>query len=322
MNIPLVSVVIPTHNRPQFLPRAVNSALASAPDGAVEVIVVPNGSDASWKKSLTPWVNDARVRVSPIATAHANIARNHGMALATAEYIRFLDDDDYLLSETSIQQLEHLAQQRGDLSFANIEVRNSAGEITTRAYDADSDDFVACTLARIPCTVPLRLLYRRQFLYGLRWCDEVERRQDVYWAYDICERSEPTAVFFNKAVGVWVWHDDAHISFRRHKSSAVHDKTARLLALIKSLQQQGRMNECRDRAAAGALWQCVHQGLVYNLGYWRRVAAFARRLSPQSNPGTPIYDNIIVSRLNPLMIELTLVPIRRIRLWLGHEYKL
>ncbi len=101
---PLVSIIIPTHNRPHFLPRAVDSALAGMPAGEVEVIVVPNGPDESWKQSLLPYKHNSSVRVIPITAANANIARNTGLAAANGEFVRFLDDDDYLIPEGAVKQ--------------------------------------------------------------------------------------------------------------------------------------------------------------------------------------------------------------------------
>lgn len=42
---PLISAVIPTANRPRYLPRAVDSALAGMNPGDVEVLVIPNRSE-------------------------------------------------------------------------------------------------------------------------------------------------------------------------------------------------------------------------------------------------------------------------------------
>ena len=103
MAIPLVSVAILPHRRPHLLPRAVASALQSGPQSDTEVIVVPNGRDDSWKKSLLKWEHDPCVRVYPIAEAQGNRARNHGLALATGKYVRFLDYDDYLLHAAAEQ---------------------------------------------------------------------------------------------------------------------------------------------------------------------------------------------------------------------------
>lgn len=49
--IPLISAIIPTANWPHDLPRALESALTVMPPGEVEVIVVPNDLDESWRGS-------------------------------------------------------------------------------------------------------------------------------------------------------------------------------------------------------------------------------------------------------------------------------
>src|SRR3546814_8013731 len=59
---PLLSVIIPTYKRPQYLPRAINSAVQAAPDGDVEVIVVPNGPDDSWKNVAKKYQSEPRVQ--------------------------------------------------------------------------------------------------------------------------------------------------------------------------------------------------------------------------------------------------------------------
>src|SRR5690606_1617249 len=90
---PLLSVIIPTHARPQFLPRAIDSALDAAPGGSVEVIVVPNGQDSSWVQIARGFRHDARVRWLPISQSGVSSARNHGLQSANGIYARFLDDD-------------------------------------------------------------------------------------------------------------------------------------------------------------------------------------------------------------------------------------
>ena len=85
MTAPLLSVIIPTHNRPQYLPRAVESALQAAPNGNVEVIVVPNGGDETWKISLATLLKDKRIIVSPIEKGmlmrHVTVEMKHGKYL-------------------------------------------------------------------------------------------------------------------------------------------------------------------------------------------------------------------------------------------------
>ncbi|MFM8305242.1 MAG: glycosyltransferase family 2 protein [Actinomycetota bacterium] len=94
-DLPIVSVVITTHDRPELAQRALASALAQTrPD--VEVLVVDDGSDPPF----VPGVEDARVRV--IRHEHAGgvcRARNAGLAEAQGRFVTFLDDDDVLVPE-------------------------------------------------------------------------------------------------------------------------------------------------------------------------------------------------------------------------------
>ena len=88
--MPSVSVIIPTHDRPHLLPRAVKSALTAGTE--VEVVVVDDGSideTATVCKSLTG-IKYIRLEENQGVAG----ARNVGISSSSAEYISFLDDDD------------------------------------------------------------------------------------------------------------------------------------------------------------------------------------------------------------------------------------
>src|SRR3546814_19502695 len=88
---PLLSVIIPTYKRPQYLPRAINSAVQAAPDGDVEVIVVPNGPDDSWKNVAKKYQSEPRVQWHSIATEHAHVQRHDRKTPGRGKYIPILD---------------------------------------------------------------------------------------------------------------------------------------------------------------------------------------------------------------------------------------
>jgi hypothetical protein len=88
--MPRISVIIPTHNRPQLLPRAVASAFAAGSE--VEVVVVDDASideTAAVCKSL-PGIKYVRVENNQGVAG----ARNVGLLASTADYVALLDDDD------------------------------------------------------------------------------------------------------------------------------------------------------------------------------------------------------------------------------------
>ena len=90
---PVVTVVIPTFQRPELVLRAVRSVLAQT-FHAFEVVVVSDGPDPSLAPLLDS-LGDGRVRCVELA-AHggANAARNGGAEAARGRWVALLDDDD------------------------------------------------------------------------------------------------------------------------------------------------------------------------------------------------------------------------------------
>lgn len=90
---PLVSVVIPTRNRPQLLEQAIRSVLAQTHKN-LDVIVVDDASTEDMGVVISRF-NDARLRyVRHLVNKGGSAARNTGIRAAHGEYIAFLDDDD------------------------------------------------------------------------------------------------------------------------------------------------------------------------------------------------------------------------------------
>jgi glycosyltransferase involved in cell wall biosynthesis len=105
MSIPLLSVIIPTHNRPHLLPRAVQSALNQTFTD-LEVVVV---DDASTEPVQLP--EQPRLRVIRLDPGRGGAAaRNAGTEAAQGRWVTYLDDDDYLLPHMAEVSLGAIAQ--------------------------------------------------------------------------------------------------------------------------------------------------------------------------------------------------------------------
>jgi glycosyltransferase involved in cell wall biosynthesis len=103
-NNPLVSVVIPTFNRPNLLVRALKSAFMQTLD-AIEVIVVMDGPDEATLQILQT-IRDPRLQVRTLSQhGGAPDARNAGVSEARSRWIAFLDDDDEWLPQKLELQL-------------------------------------------------------------------------------------------------------------------------------------------------------------------------------------------------------------------------
>ncbi len=125
----LVSVIIPSLNRPQLVSQAVKSALAQTIK-SIEVIVVIDGPDQSTVDALK-LIIDPRLIVMELPT---NIgpagARNTGIKAATGTWIAFLDDDDQWLPLKLERQLEvaHRSVHGSPIVSSRFIARTSNGE--------------------------------------------------------------------------------------------------------------------------------------------------------------------------------------------------
>ena len=88
---PLVSVVIPTYNRAAFVVKAVESVLNQTFTD-YELIVVDDGSTDSTRALL----NEYRDKITYIGRRNSGVsaARNAGVAVASGQWLAFLDSDD------------------------------------------------------------------------------------------------------------------------------------------------------------------------------------------------------------------------------------
>ena len=99
-----VSVIIPTHSRPQLLPRAIESAFAAGTD--VEVVVVDDASTDETAAVCRGLRNITYVRLDQNHGVAG--ARNAGVLASSGEFIALLDDDDVRLPGTLHLQLARL----------------------------------------------------------------------------------------------------------------------------------------------------------------------------------------------------------------------
>jgi glycosyltransferase involved in cell wall biosynthesis len=132
--MPLVSVVIPTRNRVEFLPTALRSVLDQTFQD-FEIIVVDDAStDATpelrqeFHDSKIHWLRHDRPRGGAAA-------RNTGIAHSRGEYIAFLDDDDEWYPDKLARQMEVMLgseSQVGAVYTGYVIVDRTSGSVRGR----------------------------------------------------------------------------------------------------------------------------------------------------------------------------------------------
>lgn len=111
---PTVTAVVPTHDRPEMMRRAVASVVAQDYPGRIETIVVFDKADPD----LTLCTDDPRRPVTVVAndrTPGLAGARNTGILAARSDLVAFLDDDDWWESDKLTRQYRALAAEPGSV---------------------------------------------------------------------------------------------------------------------------------------------------------------------------------------------------------------
>jgi glycosyltransferase involved in cell wall biosynthesis len=106
LRMALTSIIIPTHDRPGLLPRAVESARRAGAE--VEIVVVDDGSIDETSAVCATFRNIVYVRLEKRHGVGG--ARAAGIAASSGTYISFLDDDDARLPGSIDRQLAILEE--------------------------------------------------------------------------------------------------------------------------------------------------------------------------------------------------------------------
>jgi GT2 family glycosyltransferase len=108
----LISVVIPTYERPVQLTHCLDSLINSDyPREKFEVIVVDDGSRMPIQPSLEDYRSQINLTVLRQENAGPASARNRGAAYAKGEFLVFIDDDCTLAPDYLTKLANHLAKQ-------------------------------------------------------------------------------------------------------------------------------------------------------------------------------------------------------------------
>jgi cellulose synthase/poly-beta-1,6-N-acetylglucosamine synthase-like glycosyltransferase/peptidoglycan/xylan/chitin deacetylase (PgdA/CDA1 family)/spore germination protein YaaH len=128
---PPVSVVIPAYREELVIVRTVESILAQRYDGAIQVIVVDDGSpDGTYAAAASAFSGDPRVTVLSKSNGGKSSALNHGIHHATNEIIVCLDADTQFELETIAALVAPLARPEVGAVAGNAKVGNRVNLVT------------------------------------------------------------------------------------------------------------------------------------------------------------------------------------------------
>lgn len=118
----LVSVIIPTYKRPDYLDRAINSVLTQTYKNIEIIVVDDNNPDTEGRRQteekMLQYSDNPKVHyIKHEHNKNGAAARNTGFKASKGEYIAFLDDDDIYLPKKIESQVEKMESLSSDWGF-------------------------------------------------------------------------------------------------------------------------------------------------------------------------------------------------------------
>ena len=183
-----VSAIITTHNRLEYLKKAIESVKKQTYDN-LEIIVV---DDASNDGTENYCINDKSIkyiRISKEESKGGNYARNIGIDNSNGEYIAFLDDDDEWYPEKITKQVDFLNQNADyGVVYCNrlFSINNGIYEYEDIINKSNCGDCSSKIFYNIIGTTSM-LLFRREILLKCRFDEKTKFWQEYDLMIRVCQ---------------------------------------------------------------------------------------------------------------------------------------
>ena len=168
--MPKVSAIIPVFNGERFIKDSIESILEQT-FNEVEIIVIDDGSTDRTKEFVQSFGQKVIYRRQ--ANAGADKAYNHGISLASGDYVAFLDHDDRWYPAKLEAQVKILTSHPEiGLTYSEVDCIDEDGAPIKRRTWAERrrirhdliGDAAAILKRRFPVSVPSAMMFRRDVL--------------------------------------------------------------------------------------------------------------------------------------------------------------
>lgn len=237
----LVSVIIPTYERPEYLAGAIETARGQTYEN-IEVVVVNDGSAEPYADEIVAEYPKSVTCVRHEENKGLSAARNTGIRNASGEYVAFLDDDDRWHETKIARQVSAL---EGDETVGLVTCLVAAitpdRELVRCETSAPSGDCSETMLVANQIGTPSRVLVRQDCFDNVETFDEsLPTKQDWDFYLRLCQEWNVAAVA-------------DHLCFRTiHESMSSSPESARR-------DNQAILNK--------------HEDLLRSKGYWEQAQA-------------------------------------------------
>ena len=212
---PIVSVIIPVYNAHNFLSRCLSSLVKQSLSN-IEVIVVDDGSSDDSVKIVKEYMkNDNRIRLIEQKNSGPAYARHEGVLKAKADYIMFVDADDYVTSDFCEDAYTRINIDQTDLCFFRytFSTKISREKETVKNYVLNNEEALSLLYDVSFGDFMWNKIYRKQLLLSINTKTKFFM-EDLSIMYKIIDQAKGISVY-NKAL---YYYNTKNISAMRNKS--------------------------------------------------------------------------------------------------------
>ena len=136
--MPTVSVVTPTYNRADILPRCIDSVLSQTFDD-LEHLIIDDCSTDGTEKVVGQYGDDRLEYIRLPENRGANAARNRGIKEASGDYVAFLDSDDEWFNTKLERQLQEIERSTAGAIYTGVEQVKNGEPVATKTPNITGD---------------------------------------------------------------------------------------------------------------------------------------------------------------------------------------
>lgn len=201
-----VSIIVPVYNEEKHLNRCIDSVLSQT-YSELELLLIDDGSTDSSGAICDEYAQkDSRVRVFHEKNGGVSKARNLGISKANAEWIMFLDSDDYLIKDALDVLISLALSTKTLISTGNFYFENVARRIFCTGIRSGivSNNFRAWYFESI-CLRAGAALYHQSIIDDNMYNESLSRYEDASGVFSLLRKYKVS--YTNKCIMVYSLDD-------------------------------------------------------------------------------------------------------------------
>ena len=161
----MISVIVPVYNVEKYLEECLDS-IQNQTYSDIEVILVNDGSLDNSKDICEKYCKeDNRFKLINQANQGQSVARNHGVAASTGEFIAFVDSDDIIRQDYLEVLIRYMSEEvdivESQFTVHKKEFFNENYKEINVIFEGDSEEAVKAVPKHVLSVNPVTKLYRR-----------------------------------------------------------------------------------------------------------------------------------------------------------------